>query len=74
MVIMQIIYQNLNFIESFELEGTFKGHLIQLPCSEEGHLQLGQITQSPVQPECLQGEGSHHLSGQTFPSASPPLL
>jgi len=45
MVIMQIIYQNLNFIESFELEGTFKGHLGQLPCNEQGHLQLGQLSQ-----------------------------
>jgi len=43
MVIMQIIYQNLNFIESFELEGTFKGHLVQLPCNEQGHLQLDQV-------------------------------
>jgi len=23
-----------------ELEGTLKGHLAQLPCSEQGHLQL----------------------------------
>jgi len=27
-------------MESFELEGTFKGHLVQLPCNEQGHLQL----------------------------------
>ena len=44
-------------MESFELEGTFKGHLVQLPCNEQGHLQLDQIAQSPIQPdtECLQG-------------------
>ena len=29
--------------ESFELKVTFKGHLIQLLCSEQGHLQLDQI-------------------------------
>jgi len=27
-------------LESFEFEGTFKGHLVQLPCNEYGHLQL----------------------------------
>jgi len=25
-------------IECFGLEGTFRGHLVQLPCSEQGHL------------------------------------
>ena len=45
---------------SFELEGTLKGHLVQLPCNEQGHLQLEQVAQSPVQPdlECLQGWAS----------------
>jgi len=53
-------------VESFELEGTFKGHLVQLPCREQGHLQLDQVAQSPVQPglECLQGWGTQHLSWQ----------
>ena len=27
-------------IESFELEVILKGHLVQLPCNEQGHLQL----------------------------------
>lgn len=27
-------------IESFELEGTPKGHLVQIPCSEQGCLQV----------------------------------
>jgi len=31
------------------LEGTFKGHLVQHPCNEQGHLQLDQVAQSPVQ-------------------------
>jgi len=31
---------------SFELEGTFKGHVVQLLCDEQGHLQLDQVAQS----------------------------
>lgn len=27
-------------VELFELEETFKGHLTQLPCNGQGHLQL----------------------------------
>jgi len=43
-------------IELFELEETLKGHLVQLPCIEQGHLQLHQVAQRPIQPdlECLQ--------------------
>ena len=39
----------------FGLEGKFRGHLAQSPCSKQGHLQLGQVAQSPVQPglECF---------------------
>jgi len=37
-------------IECFGLEGTFKGHLIQPLCNEQGHLQLDQVAQSPIQP------------------------
>jgi len=53
-------------IESFELEGIFKAHPVQLPCNERGHLQLHQVAQSPVQSdlEYLQGWSIHHLSGQ----------
>jgi len=48
------------------LEGTFRGHLAQPPCSEQGHLQLDQVAQSPIKPdlECFQGWGTSHLSGQ----------
>ena len=35
--------QNHRIIESLEPEGTFKGHLLQLPCSEQGHAQLHQV-------------------------------
>ena len=30
-------------IEPFELEHTFKGHLVQLSCNEWGHLQLRRL-------------------------------
>ena len=40
----------------FGLDRTFRGHLVQPPCSEQGHLQLGHVAQSPAQPdlECFQ--------------------
>jgi len=34
-------------IESSDLERTFKGHLVQCPCSEQGHLQLHQVLKAP---------------------------
>ena len=45
------------------------GHLVQPPCNQQGHLQLAQVAQSPVQPdlECFQGWGIYHLSGQSIP-------
>ena len=43
---------NFSVIESLELEGTFKGHLVQLPCNEQGHAQLDQVVQGLIQP-CL---------------------
>jgi len=57
------------------LEGTFKGHLVQTPCSEQGH-QLHQVAQSPVQPglECFQGWGIYHLSGQPVPVINHPRI
>jgi len=48
------------FTESHELEGSLEGHVAQLPCNEQKHLQLDQVAQSPVSPdlECLQGRAS----------------
>jgi len=60
------LWQVYRIIERFELEETFKGHLVQLLCNEQGHLQPHQGAQSPVLPDldCPQGQGIHHLSGQ----------
>jgi len=60
----------IEFMKCFGLEGTFRGHVVQPPCSEQGHLPLDQVPQSPVQPdlESLQGWGLHHLSEQPVPA------
>ena len=52
-----------------KLEGTFKGHVVQLPCSEQRHVQLDQVAQSLIQPhfENLQGWGINHISRQPVP-------
>ena len=48
--------------ESLEVEGTSEGHLVQLPCNKQGHLQLDQVAQGLIQPclESLQGWGTNH--------------
>ena len=56
---------DVRIIEYFGSEGTFKDHLVQPPCSEQGHFQWDQVAQSPVQPglECFHGWGIDHLTG-----------
>ncbi|KAK4813629.1 hypothetical protein QYF61_014389, partial [Mycteria americana] len=46
------------------------------PLQEQGHLQLDQVAQSPVQPdlEGFQGWGIYHLSGQPVPVPHHPHL
>lgn len=53
--------------ELFELEETPKGHLVQLPHNEEGHLQLEQGAQSPIQPFLLKDHlvASKPVTGDT---------
>ena len=48
---------------------TFKGPLVLSPCSEQGHLQLDQVAQNPIQSclECFQGWGIDHVSGKPVP-------
>ena len=38
---------NHRIIEPSELEGTLKGHPVQLPCNERGHPQLDQVLRAP---------------------------
>lgn len=54
-------------IELLELEGTVKGHQVQLPFNEKGHLQLNQVAQSPRQPDlaCVQDTCSLGLGRDT---------
>ena len=34
-------------IEQFVFDGSVEGHLVQLPCSEQGYLQLHQLLRAP---------------------------
>ena len=43
--------RNHRMVESFELDKSLKCHLVQLPCNEQGHLQLHQSGQNTVQPD-----------------------
>lgn len=36
-------------MEQFGLERTFKDHLVQPLCNEQGHLRLDQVALSPLQ-------------------------
>ena len=54
-------------LESFELEGTFKCHLVQLPCNEQRHLQLNPVLRAPSSLTLGVCTGIHHLSGQPVP-------
>ena len=56
-------------IESLELEGTFKDHVVQLTCNEQEHAQLDQVAHGLIQP-CLasfQGQDINCFSGQPVP-------
>ena len=40
--------EGFSILQSLELEGTIKGHLVQLPCNEQGRLH--QIKHSEPRP------------------------
>jgi len=69
LLILRIILECFGLKETFLSLSSCKGHLVQPLCSEQGHLQLHQVAQSPVQPglEHFQGRGLHCLSGQPVP-------
>ena len=48
--VVVVIQLYLRVIESLELEGTFKGQLVQLPCSEQGYPELDQAAQGLIPP------------------------
>ena len=57
----------------FELEGTFKGHLVQFPSHKQGHQQLDQVAQSPMQPDLVSRDGASTVAlGNLF--QCPPTL
>ena len=66
--ILSMPVSGILLIEPFELEGTFKRG--PTPLQWTGTSTAPSGAQSPVQPdlECLQGRGSHHLSGQPVPA------
>ena len=61
-------------MESLELERTFRGNLVQLPCNEQGYTQLDQVTQGLIQPclDSLQGWGNNHNTRQPVPVSHHP--
>jgi len=63
---------NDRIIESLELEGTFKDHLVQLPCNKQGHTQLDQVAQGLIQPypESLQGWGTILRQHEKLPTTA----
>ena len=65
--------KNHRITESFELEGTFEGKLVQHPCNVQGYLQLDQVAQSPVQPDvkCLLTWGVHCFSDEHLCNLEP---
>jgi len=61
--------------ESFELEGSLTGHLVQLPGNEQGHLQLHQVLRAPSSLTLsVSRDGAPPPLWATCSSASLPLL
>ena len=70
------ILKDHRITEPLELEETSEGHIVQLPCNEQGHPQLDQVAQGLLQPHLgsLWGQGIHHINGQPVPVPDHPLL
>lgn len=55
-------------IELLELKETLKGHLVQFPCAEQGHLQFSQVAQSnPSLTLSVSGDETSDISEQPLP-------
>lgn len=61
-------------MEPLESEGTLKGHLVRLSRNKQGHLQLGQAAQSPVQPDPSEPPGGAPAGRSPVPPRPPPSL
>ena len=63
-------------VESFELDGIFKGYLVQLPCNEQGHLQLHQVLRAlPSLTLNVAGDGAFTISlGNLFQCVTTPIV
>jgi len=59
----ELLHMKISYLISHLSWKISKVHTVQLPCSEQGHLQLDQGAQSPTQTGlvCLQGWGIHNL-------------
>lgn len=70
------ISQNSRVIDLFQMDGTLKGCLVQLPGSEQGHLQLYQVLRALSSLTLKMSAGRRHPPPlqATCASASPLVL
>lgn len=53
--------------EWFRLGGTSRGHLVQAPCNEQGHIPLDQVAENPIQPDLARnGTSTKSLGSGSF--------
>lgn len=63
--VLHYCFPFFEIIEWFGLVWTFKGRLVQLPCNEQGHLQLVQvIMKMPFFPFFPRGDQSRKRAGE----------
>ena len=74
LALLHVVQDCYRIIEWFALEGTFKDHVVQPLCREQGPLPPAQGAPSPIQPglEPCHGGGSHSFSGKPGPGPHHP--